>query len=112
MNARKLLRRRAEIEARLRNSAVDIVCIQETWLSDDVEAVSLGGYFMVRRLDRADGPKKGYGGVAIFAHPSLSCIALLEHLNSGERSWATLHSHIGAVLVGNLYRPPDDDDGD
>ena len=76
VNARKLLRRRAEIEARLRNSADDIVCIQETWLSDDVEAVSLGGYFMVGRLDRADGPKKGYGGLQSLH--ALHCLALLS----------------------------------
>ena len=109
INARKLLRRRAELEARLLNAGVDIICVQETWLSDDVESVTLSGYTLIGRLDRAMGPKKGYGGIAIFVRNSLSSIAVLEYSETSERMWCVLHTHIGALLLGNWYRPPDDD---
>ena len=75
INCRKFLTRKAEIEARLRNSNVDIVCLQETWLSDSVEEISLSGYSSVGRIDRALGPKCGYGGIAVFARTNITDIA-------------------------------------
>ena len=78
MNCRKLLRRRAELEARLKNAGVDILLLQETLLSVDVESVTISGFSIVGRLDRMFGPKCGYGGIAIFARSSLTNIALLE----------------------------------
>jgi len=109
INARKLLRRKAELEARLTNSGVDILLVQETWLSEDVESVTLSGFMLAGRLDRAVGPKKGYGGIAVFVRNSLSSLAVLEYSDSAERMWCVLHTHIGAILLGNWYRPPDDD---
>ncbi len=109
INARKLLRRRAELEARLSNSGVDLLFVQETWLSDDVEEVSLQGYYLVGRLDRVFGPKRGFGGIATFARASLTSIALLEYVDTAERMYCVLRTHIGAILLGNWYRPPDDD---
>ncbi len=76
VNVRKLLRRRAELEARLRNAGVHILLLQETWLSDSVEEIALQGYELVGRLDRVLGPKKGYGGVAIFVRSDISNVAL------------------------------------
>ena len=109
VNVRKLLRRRAELEARLRNAGVHILLLQETWLSDSVEEIALQGYELVGRLDRVLGPKKGYGGVAIFVRSDISNVALLEHAENAERIWAILHTHVGAFLLGNWYRAPDED---
>ena len=109
INCRKFLTRKAEIEARLRNSKVDIVCLQETWLSDSVEEISLSGYTCVGRFDRALGPKCGYGGIAVFARTNITDIALVEYINGAERMWCVLHTNIGALLIGNWYRPPDED---
>ena len=109
MNCRKLLRRRAELEARLRNSNVDIVLLQETWLSGDVESITISGYHLVGRLDRVLGPKRGFGGIAVFARAALTDIALVEYISGAERMWCVLHTNLGALLIGNWYRPPDDD---
>ena len=62
VNVCKLMRRKAELEARLRNANVDILLLQETWLSDDVEEVRVAGFYLVGRLDRSTGPKAGFGG--------------------------------------------------
>ena len=47
-----------------------IVCLNETFLDESVEDVSLEGYIMVARRDRADG-RKG-GGVAVYALDSIA----------------------------------------
>ena len=46
VNVRKLLRRKAELEARLRNADVHVLLLQETWLSESVEEVSLDNYVL------------------------------------------------------------------
>ena len=81
--------------------------LQETWLTDSVEEIVIEGYYLVGHLDRTVGPKAGYGGVAVYAKNTLSNIALLEHSDGAERSWCILHTHIGAILLGNWYRAPD-----
>ena len=109
INCRRLLRRRAELEARLWNAGVDILVLQETWLSTDVESVTISGFSLVGRLDRLLGPKCGFGGIAIFARSSLTNIALLEYEDGAERMWCALLTNLGTILLGNWYRPPDDD---
>ena len=109
VNTRKLLKNKAELEARLKNAGVDVLVIQETWLSDSVEAVMIAGFYLVGRRDRLLGPKRGYGGVAVFASNSMSSIALSHYSESAERMWCTLHTNIGDLLLANWYRPPDDD---
>ena len=109
VNARKLLRRKAELEARLANAEVDFLFVQETWLSEEVEDISIAGYYLVGRLDRAMGPKRSFGGIAIFARVALTSVALLEYVDAAERMYCVLHTHIGAILLANWYRPPDDD---
>ena len=109
MNVRKLLRRRAELEARLVDSRVDLLFVQETWLSDAVEEVAISGFLLVGRLDRTSGAKHGFGGIAIYARIDLTSLALLEYVESAERMYCILHTHIGAILLSNWYRPPDDD---
>ena len=86
-----------------------MLLLQETWLGDSVEEVALQGYVLIGRLDRVFGPKRGCGGVAIFMRSDVSNMALLEHCEQAERSWAILHTNIGAFLLGNWYRAPDDD---
>ena len=54
------------------------------------------------------GPKRGFGGVAIFARVSLVDIALVECIVSAERMWCVLHTNLGALLIGNWYRAPDE----
>ena len=78
VNTRKLLRRKAELEARLLNANVDLLFLQETWLSESAKDVQIEGYTLVGRLDRLLGPKHGFGGVAIYALSTLTCVAKLE----------------------------------
>ena len=97
INCRKLLTRRAELEARLLNSSVDILCLQETLFSEDVEAISITGCNTIGRLDQVLGPKRGFGGVAIFARASLVNIDWVEYIVAAERMWCVLRTNLGAL---------------
>ena len=61
------------------------------------------------RLDRVLGPKRGYGGIIVFARTALADIAVVEYITDAERMWCVLHTNLGALLIGNWYRPPDED---
>ena len=83
--------------------------MQETWLSEAVEDIAIAGYYLVGRLDRMMGPKKGFGGIAVFAHTAMASVALLEYVDGAERMYCVLRTHIGGILLANWYRPTDDD---
>ena len=83
-----------------------MLSVQETWLSEAFEDIAIAGYYLVGHLDRVIGPKSGFGGIAVFAHTALTSVALLE---GAERMYCVLHTHLGAILLANWYRPPDDD---
>ena len=83
--------------------------LQETWLDDSVADIPIPGYALVCRRDRTDGPKRGYGGIATYRKISFNSIAHLENSLTAERSWCTVMSDIGPILLGNWYRPRDAD---
>ena len=93
----------------LETEVPDIVMLQETWLDDSVADIPIPGYALVCRRDRTDGPKRGYGGIAIYRKISFNSIAHLENSLMAERSWCTVMSDIGPILLGNWYRPRDAD---
>ena len=93
----------------LENEAPEILMLQETWWDDSISDVPIPGYELVCRRDRSEGPKKGYGGIAIYRKASFNAIAHLEDSKSAERSWCTLLTDIGPFLLGNWYRPRDAD---
>ena len=45
----------------------------------------------------------------MFACTNLVGIALVEYITGAERMWCVLHTNFGALLIGNWYRPPDED---
>ena len=59
------------------------------------------------REDIAAQEKKG-GGVDILVRNSFRDAGLLSISESSERSWVTLHTEQGPILLGVWYRPPDE----
>ena len=106
---RRLLRNKGQLEARLRNSSVDVLLVQETWLSPiKDEEIRIQGFYEVGRVDRISGKKRGYGGVAVFARNGFTSIGIVKKSSDSERQWCILHTHLGGILLGNWYRAPDD----
>ena len=80
--------------------------ITETWLDESTEVVNIPGYRSIARRDRRT--KKKGGGVDIFVredYRDAGCLAISE---TSERSWVTVHTLTGPVLIGAWYRPPDE----
>ena len=106
VNIRDVVRHMAELQIRLQEHKPNILVVQETWLDESTPRVTIPGFTLVSRLDRARGPKASYGGVALFAsNPNL--VSHLQDSTSAERSWHTVHTDIGPILLGNWYRAPD-----
>ena len=109
VNIRSILTHRAELEARLRDTRAHIVCIQETWLDESVECLHIEGYKVVSRRDRTGTSKDGYGGILVLAREDFQSVAELRTSEKDERQWCAVHTAMGPILLGNWYRPPDDD---
>ncbi len=90
---------------RILPSLPHIVCLNATLLDESIERIELGGYILVSRRDRDDG--RSGGGIAVFVRDNFGGQVLLrEHSESHERSWHTIHSEIGPILLCAWYRPP------
>ena len=94
----------AKLCLQLEESSPDIVVVTETWLDAATEDVNMPGYRSIGRRDRL-GTKKG-GGVDIFVRENFRDVGLLTKSETSERSWATLHTKVGPILIGAWYRPP------
>jgi len=96
----------AKLYLEIEKNRPDIVLVTETWLDDATEVVSIPGYRSIARRDRS-GKKKG-GGVDIFVRNGYWNAGLHSISETSERSWVTLHTELGPLLIGVWYRPPDE----
>ena len=111
VNARSLAPRLNEVCHLLENQQIDILCVSETWLSQDfLDAVLLFLGYRIHRCDRP-GARRG-GGVAILVSLHLRVTWLHDASDSDSCVEAIWLSVSGAgrltVIVGAtaIYRPP------
>ncbi len=80
----------------------DILVLQEAWLKD-IEEIRLPGYgpLVDGRRDREDEPKLGYGGIIFYVRVDADVVASLGHPSEAERSWFTIFTHVGPVVLCN-----------
>ena len=100
-NVRSLFNKLDDFDTVMRINNVDIACISETWLSDEVpsEAVSMNGFVLLRN----DRSRRG-GGVACFVKSALPCTRL-HYLQSQslESLWLLIRTiqhgcHVGCLI--------------
>ena len=104
-NARSVNNKRAEVEFLLHEQDLDVLCISESWLAEDV-AFELYGYLTYRR----DHPGGGGGGTVILVRDSLSVLPLLV-----DGPWCSrldvaavrLSTSLGSLALMSVYAPPD-----
>ena len=97
------------------------VALNETKLDSNTpdSQVRLENYTLVARRDRTETKEKksrkkkvqamgcGGGGVALFArNDCATSVVLLQNSATHERSWLTVHTSLGPLLLGVWYRPP------
>lgn len=106
LNARSLRSKIPELESYICTTKPDIICINETWLTEDIYDASLGfpNEYLVFRRDRADN-RRG-GGVLLALHRHLKPDRKSIHNDTLELIWATFKNGSDSWLIGVLYRPP------
>jgi len=113
-NIRSLRYKVDELGIVLQTNHVNLCCITESWLDDDVstECVDIEGYTCYRH-DRSDGRR--CGGVACYIDndwPCLRCSSLES--DDLETIWLIIRRplmprHLSHIAVGVIYHPPDAD---
>ena len=106
INAQSLERKIDELQAE--SEGVDIIAISEMWFHKDIqdEDMALGVYHPPVRMDR-EGNR--YGGVAIYCSQDLSIKPRKDIKVEGvEAAWVETHLLDKVVLVGVVYRPPNE----
>ena len=108
-NVRSLANKSDDLEATVQLNHSDIICLTETWLSDDVpsEAVSINDFSLFRN----DRNRQG-GGVACYVRSDLPCTRLQSFETPGlETLWLLIKPPrmprwLSHILIGVVYHPP------
>ena len=73
----------------------------------------LPNYDLVHRRDRpqketaSSKAKRNHGGIALYKRTSTATVTHLEDSDVAERSWFSVHTTLGPILLAVWYRPPD-----
>ena len=107
-NIRGLTKHLSEIKILLQHTPVDFLAITETHLNSDIKdnEVFINGYIILRK-DRPDGSP--WGGCALYYKENLDVQIINKYMSDKiEAIWAELLLNSQRLLIGCIYRPPDD----
>ena len=108
LNAQSLVNKMDEFRYIVEASCIDIVCVSETWFSDNMhdKLFNVNGY-KVFRADRMKQNVKRSGGVAIFVKNNIPCNLIVKSPNDSsiEYVFIEIYSAESKMLVGSVYRP-------
>ena len=103
INIRCLLSHKDELEAFLKLHQPHVVLIQETWLNESYESISVSGYRIVSRRDRKTSDNRG--GILTSQRDDFNCLVHIKNCEDEERSYHFLRLGMETILVANWYRP-------
>jgi exonuclease III len=103
INIRCLLAHLDELEALLKIYRPHIVMIQETWLNESQESVTVSGYRIVSRRDRKLADNRGR--ILTLQRDDFNCLVHIKNCDDEERSYHFLQLGLETILVANWYRP-------
>ena len=104
-NIQGLSNKNIQLEVLLHDENIDIICLNENWLSEcELNALSVRNYVCVSLFCRS---VHRHGGVAIFARNSILGTATSNFLfNSQEIDFEVAGCLIKGILFVSLYRSP------
>lgn len=114
-NTRSLVNKIEDLETVIRENQIDIACITETWLTDNIpnSTIEIRNYSLVRN-DRSTG-KRG-GGVCAYIKTSIG-FDTIDDLTDPlfESLWLYLRPNrlargVSCLVVGIFYHPPNEED--
>ena len=103
-----------ELSTVLQVNNIDIACLTETWLKDEIpsDIVTINGYVSYRK-DRSDG-RRG-GGVAVYVRDRLPCCRLTNYENPQlDVIWLLFRAprmprSVSHIALATVYHPPSTD---
>ena len=101
--------KRALLQTQQEEHKPTLLALNETWLDDSIPNLHIPGYVVVSRRDRPVQhgiSQHNYGGIALYRREFTISVTPLEVTTDAERSWHTVHTEIGPILLGVWYRPP------
>ena len=112
VNARSLSNKTNELEVICRDLNIDIICVTESWLTEDNDTIHFAGYHPPFRNDRQG--RQG-GGVLCLVNENIR-VKHWENLTEDnlETLWMTLHlprlpRSVSNIILGIVYHPPNAD---
>lgn len=110
INVNGLVNKLGQIKQLLLESNLGILAVTETHLSKKIEdsKIKIDGYELIRQ-DRK-GKKNSWGGTLIYhkKHINIYELDYDKHMKAIESVWAEIIIKSQTILVGCIYRPPDD----
>jgi len=103
VNIQCLLARLQELNFQLEMHRPHVVLIQETWLDDTTEAVTIPNYNVVSRRDRKRTANRG--GILALQRQDFNGLVHIKDCAAEERSWHFLRLGFDTILLANWYRP-------
>ena len=103
VNIQCLLARMHELILQLEAHRPHVVLIQETWLDNTVESVTIPGYIVVSRRDRKQTANRG--GILTLQREDFNGLLHIKDCGAEERSWHFLRLGFDTILLANWYRP-------
>ena len=106
VNARSLLSSLEEIKLLVNERKIDVLCISETWLEDNIpdRYVNIDG-FILFRTDKGRG-----GGTCIYVRNQLNASLVdmkLEGCEGVESTWVRVQCRkLPSIIIGAVYRHP------
>ena len=100
--------KQAELYTHLDNFVPDVLAMTETWLDESTSKLSIPNYDLVSRRDRPGcvAGELNHGGIAVYRRRGGISLTHLEDSELAERSWQSIHTNVGHLLLGLWYRPP------
>ena len=110
-NARSISNKLDDLQVVAENNGVDIMCITESWLNDDIpdDPLCIPHFIGPFRNDRKE--RLG-GGVLVYVKNSIKVNHCAElQSNDHESIWVTLHPNklprsVSSIAIGVIYHPP------
>ena len=99
INIRCLCSHLGELCAYLDSYQPHLVLVQETWLNQSIQNISIPNYVELSRHDRSSGENRG--GVMAFARADVKNIVHLYNSTQAERSWHLFHLDVGTLTIAN-----------
>ena len=92
-----------EVEAFLKLHQSHVILIQETWLNESYESMSVSGYIVVSRRGRKASDNRGT--ILSLQREDFNRLVHIENCEEEERSNHFLRVGMETILVANWHRP-------